>query len=98
MNKETTTCNPAEKKAAGSKLSVKRFTMYALVLTVLFACVHLLGFREYTSILSGTASFGTKYQYYGVLYLLLYICFVVIVPILLTGSLLIVCINKRLEK
>lgn len=66
----------------------QRFKVYAFLLALLFFGVHLLGFREYTGILSGTASLDQYHQYYGVLYILLYVNFVVTVPILLISSIL----------
>ena len=66
----------------------QRFTAYAILLTLLFAGAHLLGFREYTGILSGTASLDQYHQYYGVLYILLYVNFAVTVPILLLAGVL----------
>lgn len=66
----------------------QRFRVYAILLALLFFGVHLLGFREYTGILSGTASLDQYNQYYGVLYILLYVNFVVTVPILLIASVL----------
>ena len=71
-----------------SGLSCKRFIAYAILISLLFWGVHLLGFREYTGILSGTASLNKYHQYYGAIYIILYMCFVVIVPVLLIASVL----------
>lgn len=71
-----------------SRLSCKRFIAYAIVVSLLFGGVHLLGFREHTGILSGTASPNGFHEYYGAIYVILYISFVVFVPILLIASLL----------
>jgi len=79
--------NARPNPAAG--LSCKWFIACAILLSVIFFVLHLLGFRKYTSILSGTGSFSTWYQCCGVIYILFYICFVVIVPILLIASALI---------
>jgi hypothetical protein len=81
-------------------LSFKRFLAYAVVISLLFFGAHLFGFREYTGILSGTASLSKHHQYYGAIYIILYMCFVVIVPILLIASLLteIRVAFKRLSK
>ena len=66
----------------------QRFTAYALLLSLLFTGAHLLGFREYTGILSGTASLDQYHQYYGAIYILLYVNFAVTVPILLLAGVL----------
>ncbi len=78
-------------------LSCKRFVFYAITLSVLFTCTHMLGFREYTSVLSGTASFNAWSQYCGVLYLLLYLSFVVIIPILLISSIFLAAFKRLLN-
>jgi hypothetical protein len=67
-------------------LSCRWFIVCAILLSAIFLSLHLLGFRKYTSILSGTGSFSTWYQCCGVVYILFYICFVGIVPILLIAS------------
>jgi hypothetical protein len=72
-------------------LSCKRLIAYAILISIFFLVVHLLGFREYTSILSGTGSFNTWKQYYGTLYIILYNCFVLIVPILLIATTFLQC-------
>ena len=72
-------------------LSCKRFIAYVILISMSFLVVHLLGFREYTSILSGTGSFSTWKQYYGTLYIILYTCFVLIVPILLIATTFLQC-------
>ena len=56
------------------------------MISVLFSVVHLLGFREYTGVLSGTASLNQYHQYYGAIYIILYVCFVVIMPVLLIAG------------
>jgi hypothetical protein len=67
-------------------LSCRRFIAYALVICVLFSVVHLLGFRDYTGVLSGTASLNRSHQYFGALYIILYVSFVVIMPVLLIAG------------
>lgn len=57
-----------------------RFLAGAILFSVLFAAVHLLGFRTYTSILSGTGSLGTWEKLCGAAYIALYACFVILVP------------------
>lgn len=59
----------------------RRFFAYPLVVALLFACVHLLGFRRYVGVLSGTASVTGFRHYAGGLYIILYVATVVLVPI-----------------
>jgi amino acid permease len=64
----------------------RRFLHSAAVFSALFCVIHLLGFRQYTSILSGTASFSFIKNACGVIYLVLYIAVVVYVPILVIAA------------
>jgi len=82
--KTNTSTNARSNPATG--LSCKWFIACAVLLSAIFLALHLLRFRKYTSILSGTGSFSTWYQCCGVIYIFFYICFVVIVPILLIAS------------
>lgn len=59
---------------------------WAVVLSASFAIAHLLGLRQYTSVLSGTASFAPVWQVAGLVYIGLYVLFVVGVPILLLAA------------
>ena len=81
-------------------LSCRWFIVCAILLSAIFLTLNLLGFRKYTSILSGTGSFSTWYQCCGVIYILFHISFVGIVPILLIASALIkgMGVLKRLYK
>ena len=63
--------------------SGRRFLMYSVWISVLFIIAHATGLRQYTNILSGTASYGTLEVYFGIVYILLYLCFVIVVPIFL---------------
>jgi hypothetical protein len=63
-----------------------RFLHSAAVFSALFFAVHLLGFRQYTSILSGTSSFSFLKNTCGTVYLVLYIAVVVYVPILVIAA------------
>ena len=78
--------NRAPKARRDPVFSCRRLVGYAVVFSVFFLIVHGLGFREYTSILSGTCAFGWWEQRFGVVYILLYGCFVLIVPILLIAA------------
>lgn len=62
------------------------FLRRAALLSLVFLMVHLLGFRQYTCVLSGTASFGVLQQLGGALYLVFYGLFVILVPILLLAA------------
>jgi hypothetical protein len=73
-------------------LGPKDFLLRATAIAVLFLVAHLAGLREYTSFLSGTvpspdmgwqqAAFG------GLVYLILYFAFVLLVPMLVIAALL----------
>ena len=63
-----------------------RFLTLAIVLFGLFLIVHLLGFREYTNILSGTGTITMGRIYGGMVYILLYVGVVGVVPILLIAE------------
>ena len=66
-----------------------RFFSYALVFSGLFFLAHLAGLQADTSVLAGTHSGGYVDQSLGALYLILYVTFVCVVPILvIAGSLL----------
>ena len=64
------------------------FWNYALVLTLLFAGVHGFGFRDYTSVLAGTLSGPEWTHMAGVVYLVLYVLWVGVAPILAIAGLL----------
>jgi len=66
---------------------LKRVTVWSLA----FVVADLLGFRAYTSVLSGTASFGMLQSCFGALYLLLYAGVVVLVPALLIAAAFLKC-------
>ncbi|MBT7165291.1 MAG: hypothetical protein HN904_21105 [Victivallales bacterium] len=73
-------------KTKRSESHARRFLRDAVVLSVLFLIAHLLGLRQYTSVLSGTASFGSLQRLGGVVYLALYSLFVVCVPVLVIAA------------
>ncbi len=64
----------------------RRVWAYAIVLTALFLLAHLAGFRDDTSVLAGTHSGSGADKYWGVVYLILYVIWVCIVPILAIGG------------
>ena len=62
----------------------------AVVLTVLYGALHLAGWREYTSILCGTAPTGNlgdrASQVCGLIYVLLHFTVVIVVPIFVLAA------------
>ena len=69
--------------------SPKYFLRWAVFLTVPFVVAHLCGLRESTSILNGTSAVGMNLQqtaFWGGLYVLLYLAFILLVPTLLLAA------------
>ena len=69
--------------------SPKHFVRWAVFLAVPFAVAHLCGLRESTSILNGTSATGMNLQqtaFWGGLYVLLYLAFILLVPTLLLAA------------
>jgi len=60
----------------------------AVALILLFAAVHLLGWRQYASVLSGTGVGKPTKEFAGAVYVVCYLGFVVAVPILLIAAVL----------
>ncbi|MFC1744818.1 hypothetical protein ACFL35_12580 [Candidatus Riflebacteria bacterium] len=79
-------------------LYCERFLAYALSFSCLFLLVYLAGFREYTLVFSGTSGGSGWVEFFGLIYIFLYLAFVVIVPILLLASLLVETIAFFLQK
>lgn len=71
-------------------LTPRPFLICAVVSGALFLLVHLAGLREYTAFLSGTpvaAATGMKTSaVYGMVYILFYLGFVVVAPILVLAA------------
>jgi hypothetical protein len=63
-----------------------RLWAYALMITVLFFVSHLAGFQAHTSVLAGAHSGGYGPQVCGLVYLMLYVLFVCIVPIMVIAD------------
>lgn len=86
-------------------LSPKDLLQRACVITVIFLLLHLAGLREYTSILNGTVgsvALGWKLSgFLAVIYIISYLAFVVLVPILILAALILLtwerCKTKRGE-
>lgn len=64
----------------------RAFALRAAALCAAFLVAHLLGLRQYTSVLSGTAAFGFPQLLRGVVYITFYVLFVVWVPVLLIAA------------
>jgi hypothetical protein len=80
--------------------SPRGFLARALVISVVFLAVHLAGLRDYTSVLNGTvgsAAAGWRTSaFFGVGYLVIYMAFVLLVPVLiLAACILTVCIRLK---
>lgn len=73
-------------------LTPKDFLLRAAVIGVFFLVAHLAGLREYTSFLSGTVPSPDmgwqRAAFFGLVYLILYFTFVLLVPILLIAAFL----------
>ena len=68
----------------------KGFLIRAAIICGVFAICHLLGLREYTSVLCGTPPSGWMSRemgaFFGLLYILLYFAVVLVVPVLVIGA------------
>ena len=82
-------------------LSPKDMIQRAIAISGLFLLLHLAGFREYTSILNGTIGsleLGWNLSaFLAVFYIILYLAFVLLVPVLVLAALILV-IWQRLQK
>ena len=78
--------------------SAAAFLIRAIIIAVLFGISELLGFREYTTFLSGTsANLNVNWQTaatLGLIHLLLYVAFILFVPIFLITAALIAAWNR----
>lgn len=77
---------PARLGAHPAAKIARRLVVWAVLLALTFALVHALGFRAYTSILSGTGSCNDRETLCGLAYLTLYAVFVILVPVLLLAA------------
>ena len=94
------TCD-GEIKVNSTRKNYQPFWICALVITLLFACMHGLGLRDYTSVLAGTLSGPEWTHMAGVVYIIVYVLWVGIVPILaIAGGLLWLegCLNSTVEE
>ena len=77
------------------------FVARAVIITLVFGISELAGLREYTTFLSGTsANLNVSWQTaatLGLVHLLLYVAFILLVPISLITAALLVVFNKWVE-
>ena len=97
MNEEST--EPKRKLRTGEFFSARYFLLRAFALVVLFILVHIAGFRDYTTFLSGTMAnpdVGFRLSaFYGMTYIVLYLGSVVLAPILAITAGLLAFWNRR---
>ena len=78
------------------------FLLRAGLILLLYFVAHMAGFRDYVSVLSGTAPQGvlgqTVSSYLGIVYLLLYVAAVGIVPVLIVAALVFAVLERRLVR
>jgi hypothetical protein len=67
--------------------STRRHIGYAVFITIFFLLLHALGFREYTSAISGILT-GYKETVFGLIYVFVYFAFIGVVPVLLIAAVL----------
>ena len=83
-------------------LSPKDMIQRAIGISALFLIVHLAGFREYTSILNGTIgslALGWNLSaFLAVFYIMLYLAFVLLVPVLILAAVILVCWQRLHQK
>ena len=82
--------------------SPQGFLARALVISAVFLAVHLAGLRDYTSVLNGTVgSAAAGWQtsaFFGVAYLVIYLAFVLLVPVLILAAGILTAWQRRLPQ
>jgi hypothetical protein len=82
-------------------LSPRDLLQRASAISVLFMVAHLAGLREFTSVLNGTVgsvAAGWKLSsFLAVIYILLYLAFVILVPILILAA-MILAVGQRFRR
>lgn len=79
----------------------RRLVARALLLATLFALLHLLGWRRYAAVLSGTTAVDAAALLRGTAYVLFYGCAVFVSPVLALAAIILSCWNglrRRVEK
>ncbi|MGD0745124.1 MAG: hypothetical protein ABSA45_08205 [Verrucomicrobiota bacterium] len=83
-------------------LSVGDMLQRAGAISVMFLAAHLAGLREFTSVLNGTvgsvAAGWNLSAFLAVIYILLYLAFVVLVPILVLAAMILVVWKRCVQK
>jgi hypothetical protein len=83
-------------------LSAKDMIQRAAAISGLFLLVHLAGFRQYTGILNGTIgslALGWNLSaFLAVIYILLYMAFVILVPMLFLASVILIVWQRLRQK
>ena len=83
-------------------LSARDLLQRALGLSGLFLLAHLAGLREFTSVLNGTigsVAAGWKLSgFLALIYILLYLAFVILVPVLLLAAMILAVWQRCLQK
>jgi hypothetical protein len=90
--------NEMSKNQSYNPFKVKFFSAYAfftraLLILALFAILHLLGWRDYTSFISGTTSGGIN-DIFGIAYFIMYSLALYLAPVLLIASAIFVLITR----
>jgi hypothetical protein len=83
-------------------LSPEDILQRAAAISGLFLLVHLAGFREFTGILNGTIgslALGWNLSaFLAVIYILLYLAFVILVPVLILAAVILAIWGRRVRK
>jgi hypothetical protein len=83
-------------------LSPKDLLQRAVAISLLFLVVHLAGFREFTSVLNGTigsVAVGWKLSgFLALIYILLYLAFVILVPVLILAAMILAVWQRWVRK
>jgi hypothetical protein len=100
MNSFSNLLNRVRSSYRAEFLSPKDFLQRAVAITVLFLASEIAGLREFTSVLSGTAGsteLGWKTSaILGAAYIVLYLAFVLVVPILILASVILWLWKRKL--
>jgi membrane protein implicated in regulation of membrane protease activity len=83
-------------------LSARDLLQRAGVISVLFLVAHLAGLREFTSVLNGTVgsvAAGWKFSgFLALIYILLYLAFVILVPVLVLAAIILAAWQRCIQK
>jgi len=83
-------------------LSAKDMLQRAMAISALFLAAHLAGLREFTSVLNGTAgSLAVEVKlgtFLALIYILLYLAFVILVPVLVLAAIFLTLWQRCIQK